>query len=171
MIRSLCLISVLFVFAANICLEAQEQHISGPGIGQGFRGRSLVLDINARVLENEKEVIWDQSHKKITIPGNPVSVQLAGSNVVVSAQFTPFIRRGGNVMVIQGQIWIEDPKRGISYYTSIQTVPMEFNEPIHYFPLGTDHQSNASIEIILTVNRYREPKETAEEKAAGANGE
>jgi len=170
MIRSLCFISVLFVFASGF-LEAQEHHISGPGMEQGFRRRTLVLDINARVLENEKEVIWDETHKKITMPGSPVSIQLAGSNVVVAAQFTPFVRRGSNVMVIQGQIWIEDPKRGISYYTSIQTVPMEFNEPIHYFPLGTEHQIGSSIEIILTVNPNREPRENREEKAAGANGE
>jgi len=171
MIRSLCFIGVLFVFASGIYIEAQEQNISGPGMEQGFRRRALVLDINARVVENEQEVIWDQSHKKITMPGSPVSIQLAGSNVVVAAQFTPFIRRGNNVMVIQGQIWIEDPKRGISYYTSIQTVPMEFNEPIHYFPLGTSHQSSSSIEIILTVNPYREPREPIEERAAGADGE
>ncbi|MCL2212058.1 MAG: hypothetical protein FWB95_09075 [Treponema sp.] len=170
MIRSLCFISVLYLFALGF-LEAQEQQVSRPEMAREFRGRSLVLDINARVLENKQDVIWDQSHKKITMPGSPVSIQLAGSNVVVAVQFTPFIRRDNNVLVIQGQIWIEDPKRGISYYTSIQTVPMEFNEPIYYFPLGTNNQLDSSIEIILTVNRYREPKENTEEKAADTNGE
>jgi len=168
MIRSL-FICILFTLTAGVYLEAQEQNVSNPGMMQGFRRRALVVDINARVIENKQEVIWDETHKKITMPGNPVSIQLAGSNVVVAAQFTPFIRRNDRVMVIQGQIWIEDPARGISYYTSIQTVPMEFNEPIHYFPLGTANQLNSSIEIILTVSPYRETE--SNEKATEKDGE
>jgi len=171
MIRSLCLISVLLFFTAGYSGAQEEQHISGPGIRQGLRGRSLILDINARVLENKQEVVWDQSHRKITIAGSPVGIQLAGSNVVVSAQFTPFIRRNDSVLVIQGQIWVEDPKKGISYYTSIQTVPLEFNEPIYYFPLGKDSQSSSSIEIILTVRPYRESRDNPEEKVSNTDGE
>ena len=152
--RRISFLSVLFLFATTVCIEAQPHH-ANTGMMPGFKRQALVLDINARVLENE-EVIWDESNQKITIPGTPVSLRLVGSNVIVVMQFTPFIRRSGSVMVAQGQIWITDPEKGVSYYTSIQTIPMEFNEPIYFFPLGTSSQLNSSLEIKLTVKPYKE---------------
>lgn len=131
----------------------------------GLRRRALVLDIDARVLEEEKVVIWNETHRKLATQGSPVGIKLVGSNVVIAVQFTPFIRRGGNVLVAQGQIWINDPVKGICYYTSIQTIPMEFNEPISFFPLGSSQQLGSSIEIILIVNPYTEDDVSSPEEA------
>jgi len=159
MIRSICLISII-IFVSGFVLEAQEVHerqaANRNGMNANLRRRALVIDINARVLTNEQDVIWDESQRRIAIPGSPVGIRLVGSNIVVAVQFTPFIRRQGNVLVAQGQIWIEEPGGGVSYYTSIQTIPMDFDEPIYFFPLGTSTQLNASIEIMLTVNPYTE---------------
>ena len=152
--RPLSLLSVLFLFTTTVCIEAQPQTASNR-MTPDLRRQALVLDIDARVIEDEK-VIWDESNQKITIPGTPVSLRLVGSNVIVVMQFTPFIRRSGSVMVAQGQIWITDPEKGVSYYTSIQTIPMEFNEPIYFFPLGTSSQLNSSLEIRLAVKPYKE---------------
>ncbi|WP_461246015.1 hypothetical protein [Treponema sp. R6D11] len=160
--RHLSILSVLFLFTTAVCLEAQPQPAS-TRMTPGLRRQALVLDIDARVLENE-EVIWDESNQKITIPGTPVGIRLVGSNIIVVMQFTPFIRRSGSVMVAQGQIWITDPEKGVSYYTSIQTIPMEFNEPIYFFPLGTSSQLNSSLEIKLTVKPYKETAITENEK-------
>jgi hypothetical protein len=160
--RSLYLFGVFFIFAANIQVSAQDQPV---------RRRELVLNITARVLDDEQEVIWNEIKQQRAIPGNPVSIQLVGSNIVVSVQFTPFIRRsGGNVLVAQGQIWISDPEKGVSYYTSIQTIPMEFNEPIYFFPLGAAQQLSSTIEIMITVNPYSETDSgTGETRAIGGN--
>ena len=151
MIRSICLAGIILI-SSGIILDAQEQQ-SGevPRGNQGFRRQSLVIDINARVMTDEQEIIWDETERRIAIPGSPVTFRLVGSNVVIAVQFTPFIRRQGNVLVAQGQIWVENPGRGVSYYTLVQTIPMDFDEPLYFFPLGT---SNSSIEIILTVNPY-----------------
>jgi hypothetical protein len=160
MYRSLYLFGVFFIFTASIPISAQNQQTNTGGT---VRRRALVLNIDARVLDDEQTVIWNETHRKIAIPGNPVSVQLVGSNIVVSVQLTPFIRRNnGNVLVAQGQIWIDDPERGMCYYTSIQTIPMEFNEPIYFFPLGAAQQLGSVIEIVITVNPYSE-SEGAEE--------
>jgi hypothetical protein len=152
--RCLSFSSALFILATVVCFEAQSQPV-GSGMTPEFRRQALVLDINARALENE-EVIWNDVHQKITIPGTPVDIRLVGSNIIVAIQFTPFIRKDGNIMVAQGQIWIKDPEKGVSYYTSIQTFPMKFNEPIYFFPLGASSPLNSSIEIKLTVNPYKE---------------
>ncbi|MCL2800645.1 MAG: hypothetical protein FWD28_02680 [Treponema sp.] len=167
MIRAFCLASVFFLLSLALQgnLQAQEQQQSGgrAGTGAGQRRQnqnqiqSLALDINARVLADGQNVIWNENQRKTTIPGSPVGIRLVGSNIVVAVQFTPLIRRQGNVLIAQGQIWIEEPGGGVSYYTSIQTIPMDFNEPIYFFPLGsgTNQQLNASIEIILTVSPNR----------------
>ena len=166
-IRPLFLAGFLIIFALGVNIEAQEKASESEKSQENNRRRALVIDIKARVLEDELTVIWNESHRKITIPGSPVGIKMVGSNVVVAIQFTPFIRRNGNVLVAQGQIWIEDPQRGMSYYTSIQTIPINFNEPIYFFPLGNAQQQlDSSIEIILTVNPYREPSDTREKGAA-----
>ena len=150
-----CLLGAFFLFAASAGIFAEDQPRPSQ-LHQRFRNRALILDINARVLEQNHEVIWNETHERITIPGNPVGMKLVGSNLVVAVQFTPFIRpRGENILVAQGQIWIEVPNEGIRYHTSIQTIPLEFNEPIFFFPLGPERQeNNAFIEIMLTMKQY-----------------
>jgi hypothetical protein len=160
--RHFSFLSTLFIFATSVCIEAQSQPV-GSGMMPEFRRQALVLEINAVALENE-EIIWNDSHQKITIPGTPVGIRLVGSNIIVAVQFTPFIRRNGSVLVAQGQIWIKDPEKGVSYYTSIQTIPIEFNEPIYFFPLGKSSELNSSIEIKLTVNPYKETSVAENEK-------
>ncbi|MDR1837278.1 MAG: hypothetical protein LBQ89_06425 [Treponema sp.] len=137
---------------ANISVNAQNHQSGNTGmIGR----RALVLDITTRVVDKE-QVAWSESSRKVAIPGNPVGVQLVGSNIVVVVQFTPYIRSEGNVLVAQGQIWIAGSDNTVSYYTSIQTIPMELGEQIFFFPLGSSQHLDPSIEIILTVNQYQE---------------
>jgi len=143
-------------------LEAQEQQAARTGMNPGFRRRALVMDISARVLEGERVTVWTESETKTAFPGSPVNLRLVGSNIVIAMQFTPFLRRQGNVLVAQGQIWLEDSNGQVSYHTSLQTIPMELNEPIYFFPLGTSPQNNPIIEIMLTINPYRENPVAAE---------
>jgi len=152
MIRSVSLIGVLFIFIMTLPIGAQEIR-AGTGMTPELRRHALVMDIDARVLNNQT-VAWNEHGKREAIPGSPVGIQLVGSNIILIMQFTPFVRRQGNSLVAQGQIWIHNPDDSISYYTYIQTVPMEFNEPIYFFPLGVD--TNPSIQIILTVNPSNE---------------
>jgi hypothetical protein len=162
MIRSLIFTGILVIFLAVPAFAQERQHAARE-MEPGLRRRALVIEINAKVLDDAQTVIWTESHRKVTIPGSPVGIKLVGSNLVVAVQFTPFIRRQGNVLVAQGQIWIETQGGGVSYYTSIQTIPMDFDEPIYFFPLGASKQLGSSIEIMLTVNPYRETAVTENE--------
>ena len=116
------------------------------------------MDIDARILEND-EITWNEAHQKITIPGRPVEIKLIGENLVIVARFTFIRHQGGRqkFLVAQGQVWTADPQQGIRYQTSVQTIPLEFDEKICYFPLGSFKQEAApSIEIMLTINPYEE---------------
>jgi hypothetical protein len=161
--RSLFLLSVFYFITAGISLNAQNQR---PAPVEGtIRRQALEITIESRVFEG-KDIIWSEINRSISMPGSPVGIQLVGSNIVVVVQFTPYIRRNdsvlaaqgrqnGSVLSAQGQIWIADKNNIVTYYTSMQTIPFELGEPIHFLPLGPE-QLNPSIEIIITVNPYNE---------------
>jgi len=134
-------------------LKAADHPASAPGESSPRR-QAVVIEIISRVLEDGQTVVWSETNRSVSIPGVPVGVQLVGSNVVVTAQFTPYTRRDGNVLVAQGQIWIADEATGVTYYTSMQSIPMELGEPIYFYPLGSSRHLNPSIEIMLTVTPY-----------------
>jgi len=169
MIRLAALLTILF-FTMNVAIaQAQEEEAprvslpSGESLTQSltprFRGMAVVMDIDARILEND-EITWNETHQKITIPGRPVEIKLIGENLVVVVRFT-FIQNHGNrqkLLVAQGQVWTAEPGQGIRYQASVQTIPLEFNETICYFPLGSlkPGEGASSIEVMLTVNPYED---------------
>ena len=102
-------------------------------------------------------MLSSESYKETTISGRPVEIKLVVANVVVVVQFTPYIRR--KILAVQGQIWIDLPDQGTHYYTSLQTIPLEFDEPLLFFPLGQISQNTANIEVELTLKRNEEEKE------------
>jgi hypothetical protein len=128
-----------------------------------LQARAIVIELRARVIEQNQEVIWNENHTRVTFPGNPVGIRLVGANIIVAVQFTPFIRRGGNIMVAQGQVWIDIPDEGIRCHTSIQTVPVNFNEPIYFFPLGQSMlMDDDVIEIMLIMKPYGESSDASD---------
>jgi len=178
------MIAFLFLVTGTAFTGAQEQdkpQVSLPPGGDmrnllpRFKGRAVVMEINARILDNG-EVIWNETNKKITIPGRPVEIKLIGENLVVVVRFT-FIRShngGQKLLVAQGQVWTADSNQGIRYQASVQTIPLEFDETVYYFPLGSlnpsgggasggggspgggDSSAGSSIEVMLTLRPYEE---------------
>lgn len=149
---------LLIVVGAVPNLAAQE--LSLEELLPALREQAIVIDIVARVMENEREEIWNSVNSKVTIPGRPVGLKLVGANIVVMVQFTPYLRPdGNNVLVAQGQIWIDVPNMGITYQTTIQTIPLEFGEQVYFFPLGSvASEDGAHIEIQLALRPYAEQK-------------
>jgi hypothetical protein len=153
MSRRFCFFCVLL--AAGGVLWAEEPSLEE--VLPALKDQAIVLDISARVVEQNQVEIWNEGSQKVTSPGRPVGIKLVGANVVVAVQFTPYFRRRGQGFIVaQGQIWIDIPGRGISYQTTMQTIPLEFDEPIYFFPLGSAAEnSEARIEIRLTMKHYR----------------
>ena len=182
MSRPLFLLNVIFIFILAIPGYAEDVQSNRDETSRTNRARrTLILDIDTRVLDlaisdsgirdEEQVVVWNESHRRSAIPGSPVGIKMAGSNIVVALQFTPVIRRNSNVLIAQGQIWVDDPGKGISYYSSIQTIPMEFGEPIFFFPLGQAGQLDSIIEIMLVVNIHTEDLINSAETAANTGND
>jgi hypothetical protein len=134
---------------------ARAQDVSLEGLLPGLRDRAVVLDITARVVDADQVVGWNAENSKVTIPGRPVGIKLVGTNIVVAVQFTPYRRNGQNYLVAQGQIWVDIPNQGISYYTTIETIPVDFGETVYFFPLGRGTSTEDSrIEIQVAMRPY-----------------
>ena len=152
--RTLLLFNIIYFITAGISLNAQGRRPDSAEEIPVLRRQSLDMTIESRVLQNG-EVVWSEINQKVSVQGSPVGVQLVGSNIIVVVQFTPYIRAGGSVLAAQSQIWIAENENELTYYTSIETIPFEFGEPIHYLPLGPEHLT-PSIEIIVSIDSYSE---------------
>jgi hypothetical protein len=138
--------ALLLVMAASA--YAQD---TGKDIIPAFRDRAVVMDIVARVVEREKEEVWNSVSSKVTIPGRAVSIKLRED--------------GRQVLVAQGQVWVNTSDEGIRYQTTMQTIPVDFGERVFFFPLGPKTKDgNARIEIQLELHPYIvDPGKPAEE--------
>ena len=153
--RYRCVLFMGFLFMMNQSLVSADNP-SLEEVLPGLRDRAIIMDITTRIVEQNQQVVWNTEESRVTIPGRPVGIRLVGDNIVVAVQFTPYFRsRGNNFLVAQGQVWIEVPDQGMSYHTSIQTIPMEFGELIYFFPLGSsDSDEDARIEIQLMLRPF-----------------
>lgn len=147
--RSPALGAALLLLAAAV--TAQE---NSTDIINAMKDRAVVLDLTARVVERDVTETWNSETSKVTIPGRPVTLRLVGANVVVAVQFTPYKKEDGkNILVAQGQVWVTTKDEGILYYTSIQTIPIEYGERVFFFPLGQrkdDQRARIEVQLVLT---------------------
>ena len=152
------LVGIIFLTAGAV-LGAQETSLEEL---PGLRERAIVMRIVSRIVEQNQQVVWNSENVKVTIPGRPVGLKLVGENLVVAVQFTPFLRTNGqHILVAMGQIWINIPNEGMRYHTTMQTIPLEWNEQVYFFPLGSvDTNDEASIEIQLVLEPYAESTST-----------
>ncbi|MDR1216864.1 MAG: hypothetical protein LBK25_09295 [Treponema sp.] len=147
--------SVLGAFLLLPARTALSQDIES--LLPGLRDKAIVIDITARILENDNEEVWNSKSSKVTIPGKAVSIKLVGANIVVIAQFTPYLRRDGrNILVAQGQIWVDVPHEGMRYQATMQTIPIIFGEEVYFLPLGSSNPNGSVIEILLRLHPYKE---------------
>ena len=148
------LVSGFLLLTASIFLGAQEVSLEEfPGI----RERAVVLHIVSRIVEQDQEDIWNPENSFVTLPGRSVGFQLVGSNIIIAVQFIPYLRpEGQHFLVAQGQIWISVPNESISYHTTIQTIPLDFNETVYFIvPLSSEGTGDDSyLEIQLTLEPY-----------------
>ncbi|GEM_PF-679276 len=99
---------------------------------------SLTILIAARVSGAGEAAVWNAESSETTIPGRGIGVRLVGSNVVVVAQFTPYIQtKDSLILVAQGQVWISTPlQEEIKYLTTLKSIPVSLGEKVLFFPLG-----------------------------------
>jgi hypothetical protein len=140
---------ILFFLGAAVVPLIQAQEIPS-----GLKGQAVVLDITTLVAQQQK-VTMNSSNSRVTLPGKPVSVKLEGKNTLIYVQFTPYLsEKGEHLLVTQSQIWVNVPNEGIRYQTSMQSIPLNFGEQVHFFPLGNVEAPRIELQIVL--RRYED---------------
>ncbi|MDR0475156.1 MAG: hypothetical protein LBH43_15970 [Treponema sp.] len=154
--NSKCFIFSLMVISFVTAPLAYSQKFPVEVFPPGLREQAIVMDIAVRVVDENNKIVWNSEESKITIPGQPVGVKVVGSNIGMELQFTPYLRSGGEkVLTAQGQIWISTPGNGIVRSAVMETIPLNFEEEILFFPLGSaDSKNEALIEIQLVLYPY-----------------
>ncbi|MDR0602189.1 MAG: hypothetical protein LBG42_07370 [Treponema sp.] len=170
---SLQRVKILGVLCTALGTALFAQETSFEALLPGLREQAVILDIIARVVEQNQQEIWQSVNSRVTIPGRPVGIKLVGANIVVAVQFTPYLRRNGrSVLVAQGQIWVDIPNEGVRYKTTIQTIPLEYGEQIYFFPLGpVNSPDDAHIEIQIELRPYQEGESAGTGEGEGNNPE
>jgi hypothetical protein len=154
-----CGLFLVFLFSCSL-LSAQQtvpekkpaQTPKGRDVPLGLPEKAIVFQIDAKVFDEANMEVWASSGSKVTISGKPVSLRLVGNNVVVLVMFTPYLKQdGAGFLVAQGQIWVEVPGKGMSYRTTLQTIPVALGETIYFLPLGANELADNSIEIKVEI--------------------
>ena len=148
-IRLVLLSSLFFLF---LQAPAYSQELTPDNIPPSLRDRAIVMDITARIIEQNQEIVWNSENSRVTISGRPVPLRLMGNNLIIEAQFTPYIRpNGNNIMVAHAQVWIQTSENTISFRANMQTIPID-GDYIYFFPLGSSQDANEpQIEIQISI--------------------
>jgi hypothetical protein len=126
--------------------DAADTDNTAPSIG------AIVLSISARVVDSDRTALWQANERQITIPGQSVGLKLVGGNLAVLARFTPYHHTSNTLYIVaQAQIWLEIPGQGIQYYTTLQTIPIEYGEELYFFPLGNEDGAPQKLEILVAA--------------------
>jgi hypothetical protein len=151
--------------AAQESIKPVEPAPPSNSIPPGLRDKAIVLGIGAEVLDSKKDVVWNGSDSRITIPGKAVNIRLFASNVVVLVQFTPYFSDDNTgFLVAQAQIWAETPDEGMHYLTTVQSIPIKMGEEVCFLPLGANKKGGDSIAITVAVNSFKGQKVKKDDK-------
>ncbi len=122
---------------------------------------ALRINIEARILPNNKNPVWNSKSTELTIPGRSVAVKLIGDNLRVYAIFTPYkMDNGGILLVAQGQVWLtEVPAKDVKYFSTFRSIPVTLGEKILFFPLGFSSELASkkyfNIELEIQIVPYK----------------
>jgi hypothetical protein len=128
-----------------------------------FEDSVLILRISARILNEDKAPIWNVDLQRTTILGRGVSVRLQGGNLTLEAEFKPLKNEAGNLLLsADSQTWLQISNPNSAgettpiYQNMINTLPIEFGEPIIFYPLGmgSERANGFNLEIEIMVTPY-----------------
>lgn len=128
---------------------------ASPTIPEGLRDKAVTIGIKALVLGPASTVAWQANSVRDTIPGTPVGVKLVGGNVAILVQITPYDNgKGGLVLVTQSQVWVKRNSGEFSYFTSLDSVAVQYDETVYLFPLGRLPTGASPMRIEIEVRHF-----------------
>jgi len=125
---------------------------------------ALTIRIQAKLFHDVQNVMWQSELERLTIPGRAVTINLQNEQARLSVHFTPYRKTsGGLILVAQSEIWLQEYSRensseNLRYFTSMKSIPLDFEELIYFYPLGKlenlNNPDQIHIEMILSISPY-----------------
>ena len=119
----------------------------------------LYLQLNARLIDRNGEILWQMQNNAYTISGRTVDVRLEGSNVLALSRLTPYLEAGDSniLLVAQGEVWYNRRSaEDLKYLSGMTSIPIKLGESALFFPMGIDPHGDEErafiLEIEITVN-------------------
>jgi nitrogen-specific signal transduction histidine kinase len=107
---------------------------------QGFLKEILQINIRAKVLSNNEQLLWEAKKQAFTVPGLEVEVRIPSENLVVLAYFTPVRLNDGRILLqVHAEVWAPNVPRETGkarYTTTINYIPAGLGDKIRFYPLG-----------------------------------
>ncbi len=138
---------------------------------------ALTVRIQAKLFQQVEDVVWQSSVEKLTIPGRAVTINMQNEQAKLSMHFTPYRKnQGGLILVAQSEIWLRvpaegDQKENLRYFTSMRSIPLDYDEIIYFYPLGKledmDNPEQIHIEMALNIRPYTEVGTAAADSSDG----
>ncbi len=112
---------------------------------------ALQINISYRILPLDTKTTFQDDSSELmkipTIPGNPVTIWLKGTNIIIQAVLTPYSSKDGKLLLVaQGQVWYSDPsvENEVKVLSSYKSIVLAMGERIFFFPLGIPKDMNNS---------------------------
>jgi len=118
-------------------------------------GEALTVSILASVSRPAEAPSWEARDIKYTIPGTSVSVKMIGKETAIVITITPYKdKKGGLMLVVQGQVWYKDGDAGVGYRTTVDTLNVGFGERVLFYPFGAKPEGGSPLRVELIMDRY-----------------
>ncbi len=167
-------VSVLLVLFMAQEIYAEDTAKSSDNLESAIKkilDNALMIKIEARLLPDGKNAIWNQKSEELTIPGRSVAVKLVGGNLTIYAIFTPYTMDNGNLLLVaQGQVWLtEEPEKEVKYLSTFKSIPVSLGEKVVFFPLGFPKGNKLAskkyfnIELEIQIVPYKKKTEEGKE--------
>jgi hypothetical protein len=98
---------------------------------------------------------WTSKSLRYTMSGSPVAIRLAGDDLVVVVQVTPYDHGATGLLVVaQGQVWRRKQDGQLDYRSVFESLYVSWGEHVLFYPLGRQSDGAAPISLEIAVERY-----------------
>jgi hypothetical protein len=107
---------------------------------QGLLKDILQINIKAKVLTANEQLIWEAKKETYTVPGLEVEVRVPSESIVILAYITPVRLKNDKILLqVHAELWPADAPVStdhIRYSTTVNYIPAELGQKIRFYPLG-----------------------------------
>jgi len=103
-------------------------------------------------LENSSNKPWEEGIERVLSEGVPIRFKLEKENLVISFRVIPYFQQHRSLMILQVDARRKN-ERGefVAIMSTIQTIPMELDVPVLFYPFGKTGGSHAlALEFYVT---------------------